>query len=350
MVVVDRFTKMAHFISLKENATAKDVAVKFLKKVWKHHGLPAEIISDMDAKFAGEFWESLCKLLGITRKMSTAYHPQTDGQTERTNQVLEGYLRSFVNYDQDDWKQLLPLAEYAYNNSKTNAHGMSPFYANYGFHPQTEWMKEREAQNPGATMYAHWMKSIHEQAQEALEHTREAMKRYYDRKATQQPDIKVGDKVMLNAKNIRTKRPSKKLAPKMYGPFQVLEKRGDRAFKLAISERWKIHPVFHVSILEPYRTSIRPGREQQPEEPEEVEGDLEWEVEKIVRSEIISYTRRVSGRNKRFRELRYFVKWKGCQEDENTWEPPEHLDHAKDLVDSFHRENPEMPNLPEGQE
>ena len=119
------------------------------------------------------------------------------------------------------------------------------------------------------------MKTIHEQARETLEKTREAMKKYYDRKATQQPDIKVGDKVMLNAKNIRTKQPSKKLSPKLYGPFKVLEKKGNRAFKLDISERWKIHPVFHVSLLEPFRTSVRPGREQPPQEPEDIDGDLQ---------------------------------------------------------------------------
>jgi len=205
MVVVDRFTKMAHFISLNKNATAKDVADTFLREVWKLDGLPTEIISDMDAKFSGEFWESLCKSLSTRRKMSTAYHPQTDGQMERTNQTLEGYLRNFVNYDQNDWYQLLPLAEHAYNYSTTNAHGMSPFYANYGFHPQTEWMKEREAQNPGAGLYAHWMQVTHQHARKALEQTREEMSKYYDRKARQQPDIKVGDLVMLNAKNIRTK-------------------------------------------------------------------------------------------------------------------------------------------------
>ena len=92
MVVVDRFTKMAHFIGLNENATANDVANTFLLEVWKLHGLPHEIISDMDAKFSGGFWESLCESLDIKWKMSTAYHPQTDGQTERTNQRLEGYL------------------------------------------------------------------------------------------------------------------------------------------------------------------------------------------------------------------------------------------------------------------
>src|SRR6201994_869154 len=137
---------MAHFIELEQNATAKDVANVFLREVWKLHGLPTEIISDMDAKFSGEFWESLCKSLNIKRRMSTAYHPQTDGQTEITNQVLEGYLRNFVNYDQNDWYQLLTLAEYATNNSKDSANKLNPFFANYGFHHQTEWMKERETQ------------------------------------------------------------------------------------------------------------------------------------------------------------------------------------------------------------
>jgi len=152
MIVVDQFTKMAHFIGLHENATAKDVAHTFLREVWKLHGLPTEIISDMDAKFSSEFWESLCKMIGVKRRMSMAYHPQTDGQTERTNQVLEGYLQTFVNYDQDAWYQLLQLAEHAYNNSATNAHKMTLFFANYGFHPQTERMKEGEAHNPEAAL------------------------------------------------------------------------------------------------------------------------------------------------------------------------------------------------------
>jgi len=334
---------MAHFISLHENATATDVAHSFLPEVWKLHRLPTEIISDMDAKFSGEFWESLCKRLGVKRRMSTAYHHQTDGQTERTNQVLEGYLRTFVNYDQNHWYQLLPLAEHAYNNSATNAHKMTHFFANYGSHPQTEWMKERAAHNPRATLYSHWMQDIYQQAKQTPGKTRQLMKRYYDRKATAQPNIEVGDLVILNAKNIRTKRPSKKLSPKLYGRFKVLEKKASRAYKLEISPRWKIHPVFHVSLLEPYRASHRPNREQAQRDPEEIEGDLELEVEWIVKSEIISYTRKVRGRNKPMKELRYFVKWQGCAEDENTWEPPEGMKNRHEEVERFHRANPEMP-------
>jgi len=132
----------------------------------------------------------------------------------------------------------------------------------------------------------------------------------------------------------------------MYRPFKVLEvKKGARAFKLEISPRWKIHPIFHVSLLEPYRASAREGREQPPRVLEDIEGDLEWEVERIVKSEVITYTRKVGRRNQEFKELHYFIKWKGCAEDENTWEPPEGLRNAQELVEEFHRQNPEMPGL-----
>ena len=107
--------------------------------------------------------------------MSTGYHLQTDRQTERVNQALGGYLRIFVNYDQNDWYHLLPLAEFAHNNSATSAHGMTRLFANYKYHPQMEWLRERNALNQGANMYSHWIQMIHQQARESIEKTREAM-------------------------------------------------------------------------------------------------------------------------------------------------------------------------------
>jgi len=120
---------------------------------------------------------------------------------------------------------------------------------------------------------------------------------------------------MLNAKNICTTSPSKKLALILYGLFKILEQREDLAYKLELSEGWKIHPVFNVSLFKPYRISIRPAREQPPTEPDEIDGDVECDVEKIIKSEIISYDSRVRGRTRTLEEPRYFVMWRGCTED-----------------------------------
>ena len=239
--------------------------------------------------------------------MSTAYHAQTDGQTERTNPVRDGYLLTFVNYDQNKWCKRLLLAEHVYNNSETNGHTMTTVFVNYGFHPQTEWMKESEAHNPWATLCAHWMR-IHRQAKQTLENTRESMKKCYDQKATKQHSLEVGEVVMLNVKNIRPKRPLKKLSSKLYGPFKVLERIGSRAYKREISQRWKIDPVFHLSLLKTYRASNRPNREHPPRDPEDIKAHLEWEEERIVKSEIISYPRKVRERNEAMKDLQDFVK------------------------------------------
>ena len=345
MVVVDRFTKMGHFIPLTGESTAKDCADAFLKNVWKLHGLPDEIISDRDTKWTSEFWKNLCEIMGIKRNLSTAFHPQSDGQTERLNQTLEQYLRNFINYDQDNWNQLLPLAEYAYNNSVTAPTKMSPFYANYGYHSRTNWSKEGEAKNPASELYAHWMESVHKKAKENLETARNLMGSYYNKKHLEAPTFEEGDLVMLDGRNIKTKRPSKKLAPKKYGPFKILKKIGTRAYRLELHSRWRIHNVFHVSLLEPYAQNEIEGRAQTRPEPEEINGDLEYEVEKIVRSEIRNSTKKVNGRNKRVKTQFYLVKWKGYPEDECTWEPGHHLTSAEEKVEEFHQSHPQAPTL-----
>jgi len=197
--------------------------------------------------------------------MSTAYNTQTDGQTERTNHVQEYYRRTFVNYAQNDWYQLLPLAEHPYHNSATNMHTMTRIFGNYGFHQQTEWINEREACNPWVTMYAHLMQDIHRRVKQTLQNARESNKTYCDKKGTEQPSIEVGDLVMLNAKNMRTKQPLNKLSPKLSGLFQVLRIKGRWAYHWEILPWWKVYPVFHVSSLEPYPSLNRPNRENHHE-------------------------------------------------------------------------------------
>jgi hypothetical protein len=173
-VVVDRFTKMAHFIPLqKDGKTTEDLARIFAREIWKLHGLPTDIVSDRDSRFTSTTWKAFIGTLGIKPRMSTAFHPQTDGQTERQNQTIEAYLRSFVNHEMDDWVDLLPMAEFAYNNSVTSATGLSPFYANYGYHPIASNPMATAARNPASKAYAHWMHTVHESAKLALEKARE---------------------------------------------------------------------------------------------------------------------------------------------------------------------------------
>jgi len=141
LVVVDRFTKMAHFVPIKKK-DSPTVAQADLENIWKYHGFPEDVVSDRDGTFTGQYSMDLYDNLGIKRSMSTAYHPQSDGQTEGINQVIESYLWSYCDYEQNDWPSMLAIAEYANNDSKNTATKKSPFYANYGFEPRTNWPME----------------------------------------------------------------------------------------------------------------------------------------------------------------------------------------------------------------
>ena len=178
-VIVDRFTKMAHFLPVRDRQkTAEGCAKLFLENIWKLHGLPSSIISDRDPVITSKFWAELMGRLDVRLRKSTVFHPQTDGQTERVNQSLELYLRQYCNYEQYNWNGLLPLAEYAYNNSATTATQISPFFANYGFHPWTNRPVEKESKNPASRNYAHWMEIVHELCVKRLEETPEHMGKY----------------------------------------------------------------------------------------------------------------------------------------------------------------------------
>ena len=151
LIVVDRFSKMAHFIPIKKK-DSPTVARAYLENIWKYHGLPEDVVSDRDSTFTGSLFTDLYNYLGMQRSLSTAYHPQTDGQTERINQVIEAHLRSYSNYEQNDWASMLAMVEYAYNNSKHSSTKISPFYANYGFEPRLNWPTEIHFQNPASEL------------------------------------------------------------------------------------------------------------------------------------------------------------------------------------------------------
>jgi len=333
-VVIDRFTKMAHFVPLRrEGKTAKDLATIFAKEIWRFHGTPTDIVSDRDSRFTSEIWKEFLGLLKIRPRMSTAFHPQTDGQTERLNQTIEAYLRAFVDREQDNWVSLLPMAEFAYNNSVTVGNGTSPFYANYGFHPAAVDPPKEEPLNPASTAYGHWMQTVHEESRKGLEAAQERMRRYTDPSKREPPAYQVGDLVMLNGRNIRTRRPSKKLDHKNHGPFQIEKIVSPLAVRLTLPRKWKIHNVFHVSLLEPYRTSehrARPDPSKVLREADDIEQSEEYDVEEVMSA------------RKPGRRILYLVKWLDYPERKDwTEEPYDNFSvGGLEKLREFHQRNP----------
>jgi len=170
-VIVDRFTKMAHFIPLK-NRKAKELALIFVKEVWRLHGLRNRVVSDRDAVCMSSFWSEVMRLLKVELDKSSAYHSQTDGQTERGNQISEHYLRTYCMWDQDDWVDLLPFAEFCYNNTVYTASKQTPFFAAYHQHPENNFKNPRdnatESNNPEAVKTVEDLDAIREAMKENM--------------------------------------------------------------------------------------------------------------------------------------------------------------------------------------
>ena len=335
LVVVDRLTKMAHFIPTTKSMSAPDVAALFIQHIIRVHGLPETLVSDRDPVFTSHFWGRLIELLGIRANRSSAFHPQTDGQTERLNSVLEQYLRIYCDYQQTDWASLLPIAEFSYNNSKHSATTLSPFFANYGFHPRMSLLPPSpDSATPAADSYVAQLREAQTTLQTELLKARKAMEVSANRKRRPAPDFIPGQKVWLLRRHISTKRPSSKLDVRRLGPFPIIEQIGTSAFRLDLPRSMQIHPVFHVSLLEPHVANTFPGRVVAPPPPLHVDGLPEFEVHKILDSKFLR------------RKLHYFVDWVGYDVSEQSWQPAINLSNAQRAVDAFHLQFPLKPRPP----
>ena len=223
-VIVDRFSKMAHFIPCLDTITASQLASVFMRSIVRLHGLPKEIISDRGTVFTSKFWQQRLIQLQIQSSLSTAFHPQSDGQTERTNSTLEQYLRLYVNYQQDNWYSLLSLAEFTYNNTVHSSTNKSPFFTNYGFHPLIHFSPNPDSCSAPAYHLTQTLSELHEEVKFAILNSQKSQELYYNLRHRPTPTYAVGDKVFLCAKNLSTNRPSKKLDHKNLGPFKILPK------------------------------------------------------------------------------------------------------------------------------
>ena len=327
LVITDRLTKYGHFIPYKESSTATELAYIFLKVVVAQHGLPDEIISDRDKLFTSKFWQTFTAQLGINTKLSTAFHPQTDGQTERLNQTLEQYLRSYVNDQQDNWVELLPTAEFSYNSAPSGTTNVSPFFANYGYDPAAYKTPRKDPIRAENAMIAvDKIRTFQQQLALEIQFRNERSASYANRKRSQEPSLKGGDKVYLLRKHIKTTRPSSKLDWKKLGPYRIITKVSDVNYRLELPKGSRLHPVFHISLLEPApkNATVETDTAIQPE----FEPDV-YEVEKILDK------RSVKGRTE------YLVKWKDYSEAESSWEPTKNL-NCPDLLRQFLRRHPEL--------
>ena len=336
LTVVDRFTKMAHFLPCRKTFSSQETANLVMREVFKHHGLPDEIISDRGPQFIAKFWTHLLEILRISRKLSSSYHPQTDGQTERTNQTLEQYLRCFINYQQDDWVDFLHMAEFAYNNSIHSSTGFTPFFANTGYHPR--WMMleyPKVSNNPAVKDRLEQLKEVQANISDNLLHTQAKYKKVADKhrldSTLENPKFKVGDRVWLLRRNVKTTRPCDKLDFQRLGPFVISHQVNEVAFRLELPSHMRLHPVFHVSLLEPWTSSSIPNRVVPPPPPVQLAEGPEYEVEAILDSKVI--------RNK----LYYLVDWLGYTPEDRTWEPATNVTNASELIQEFHLRYPHKP-------
>ena len=319
---------MLHIIPLPDNYDAVFVASTFLSFVYKYHGLPEKIISDRDSVFMSIFWKSLFKTLGVKISPSTAYHPQTDGQTEIVNRKLEEMIRGFVNYDRDNWDMHLTEFEVAYNSSVHGATSFTPFYLNYGIHPKilpAELIVPEDI--PSVKDFLARMKNSMQQAHASICTKNEQMARYANKKRIDHP-FKIGDKVWLSTKNLKLESgaTTRKLHPKFIGPFQIVKQVTPVTFGLELPQSMLskgIHDSFHVSLLQPYKHD-RFDRDPDPPPPIKLEDEtLEYEVEKIL------------DRKRRRNKFYYLVKWRGYADHENTWEPVENLTNAQEALGDY---------------
>jgi len=326
LVIVDRFSKMAHFIPTRKTLKAEQLATIFIREVVRLHGVPANIVTDRGSVFAGDFWSDLMFLLIVRRALSTAYHPQTDGQTERLNSVLEQYLRAYINLSQDDWVDYLPLAEFAYNNSQQASTGHTPFFICAGIHPRTITLEVPGADNDidiVAETLADRLASIRDQVRINIQHAQEYQQSYYNKKRVAKT-FKPGDQVWVNARNIKTLRPSKKLDQISYGPYRILERIGSQAYRILLPTGLRIHDVFHVSLLHEHR--VMEGVDSQARFPlRDVEqgDDREYRVYRII------------DQREENSELQYRVHWVGYPREEATWEPATNLRHLRKKIREY---------------
>jgi len=331
LIIVDGQTKMAIYLPCRKDIDSPELARLFCLNVICMRGVPDNIVTDRGTQFTTRFCTRVCSHLSTDHPLSTAFHPQTDGETQRQNQTMQQYLRAFCNYEQVNWVELLQLAEFTYNNEIHASTRMTPFSGNYHYHPVMQFKAPKQPSSLKseiqADTFAAGLEETHQTLRKNLQEVQARQTKYAGGKVVV---FEVADKVWPSTWHFWTTRPSKKLDYNRTGRYTESQIINQSAYELELPYTIRKHNVFHISLLNHYTP---PPAGQPPSEPQPtiVDDFDEWEVDRIIDSKW------------RDRKLHYLIQWAGYSYVRTSWEPAENLGTAQELVDEFHREHPRKP-------
>ena len=324
MVVTDHLSKMAYAIPCRKTITAREAAKLYLKYVFRYHGMPKVFLSDRGPQFTSTYWRELWKRTGTSLAFTSPYYPKGNAQTERYNRTFEEGLRSFVNTLQDDWDDKLIIFEFAYNDTTHPSTGYTPMFMNYGRHPTKPTTLKFQSRLPAVQTFLEELNNV---LTDARDHVLQAQVTHAEQHTPhfQQHNLKVNDWVLLKAENYDLNLPSRKLAPRWLGPFQIIEMKGPNTVKLELPKRLtNIEATQNVSWLKPYkRRTADLGPSLEHPTPEVVDDHEEDEVEAVLAD-------RYSGKRKE-----YLIRFSTYGVEADEWLPLANLQNCQELIEEY---------------
>jgi hypothetical protein len=339
MIVVDKLSKRCHFVPSRSNDAAPDTAKRFFDSIVRLHGIPRIIVSDRDVKYTSAFWGTLFTRFGTKLALSTAYHPQTDGQSERMVRTVKEMLRSVINHKQNDWVDHLTAIEFAYNNSVHPSTQMTPFELDLGYHPRGmySFLSDTTAEVQTTTEFIENLNARQLAAQESLEKTRQSQASAVNKGRPRPTMYNAGDLVMLSTRFVNPPflkgSGSRKLKAKYVGPFKVLRIVSSTSYELDLPDSIKAHPVINLEYLKDFHESPERFAYRDIQAPEPIistaDDEPEYEVDHIN-----------DHRYTHTGQLEYLVSWLGYPPWEDSWQPAENLEGAQEAVADYWSKHP----------